>query len=75
MLALVPLQNGDSVIRGVAERLYGKYVHEADQLNRQFDRETNHGINKEVEAIWEEKISRELLTFGNSSKAAHAGNR
>lgn len=74
MLALAPLQHGDSVDNRMAFTLYQNYVDKADMRNAQFDQQTNHSLNVEAEKIWENRISRELLIFGNFSKTAHVRN-
>lgn len=75
MLALVPLQRGDSLNASMAETLYEHYVDEASRLNNRFDQETNHSLNPEAEKAWENRISLKLRTFEIAPKTPHGRNR
>lgn len=59
--ALSPLQDGDVSAKREADRLYNRYCDERDAVNAQFDAETNHSLNKEVEMRWERRVSAELF--------------
>lgn len=60
---LEPFQNGDPAVGKQVENIYDRYVDEKILLNRRFDQETNHGLNKEIESLWELKISEQLKTI------------
>lgn len=40
--------------------IYQFYQHEVDRLNEAFDKETDHGLNKETEEKWEKSIALQL---------------
>lgn len=75
ILALAPLQGGDSTDKSTAFTVYEHYFAASESRNDQFDRETNHCLNAEAEKIWEDRISLEMRIFGNSLKTAHGRNR
>lgn len=68
MLALAPLQRGDSVDKRMAITLYDAYVSAADKRNALFDQQTNHSLDITEEMVWEQRISFEMRIFGNFSK-------
>lgn len=43
--------------------IYQFYQHEVDRLNEAFDKETNHGLNKEAEKEWEKRIEARLKSL------------
>ncbi len=75
MKAFAPLQIGDSLDKGMAETLYNHFVEESARRNEQFDKETNHCLNKGAEKVWEDRISSEWRIFGIPSKTEHGRNR
>jgi Bacterial protein of unknown function (DUF922) len=49
------------------KNLYMKLTTEKDAFQNEYDRETNHSINKEKQAEWIKKIEEELKTLRNFS--------
>lgn len=75
MVALEPLQKGDSGDKDKAFTLYNASVAESARRNVQFDAETRHGLDVAAEKVWEDRISCEMRTFGNVSKSAYGRSR
>lgn len=75
MLALQPLQGGDSVSEKAAGILYDHFFDVTVDLEDQFDRETNHSLDELAEKSWEDRISRELHNFETPASKKHGGNR
>ena len=53
--------NFTSNSKAEVKALYERIENERREMQRQFDEETNHSINKEAEKKWEAKIAKLLL--------------
>lgn len=62
------------VTKKKANAIYNRHVDIADEINNQFDAETNHGLNLEAEKQWEDRISLKLHTL-ESSMPGHGRNQ
>ena len=43
---------------------YLETLREATRLQKQYDAETQHGVDQQAQALWNEKIDKELETYG-----------
>lgn len=68
MRELKPLQGGNEGAKKKADDIYDRFVVSYNALNEQFDRETNHSVNVEVEKVWETNIAQKLnaITHGRN---------
>ncbi len=70
MHALEPFQGGNATKRVMAVKIYHEFYRRDDKLNDQFDLETDHALNEEIEEDWERRMTDllNLLAYGRSSK-------
>lgn len=57
---MLDYQFNKNTFREVLGNMYNTIQAEKDQLQNQYDRETNHSINEELQKAWEEKIKLQL---------------
>jgi Bacterial protein of unknown function (DUF922) len=73
--ALAPLEGGDSTTMERADEIFRRYSEERDRLNKQFDQETNHGLNSKEEGDWEFHINQNLNKLKKALTPTNGRNR
>lgn len=59
-----------SEINAQSKKIVGIYSKESDQMQKDYDKETNHSINKTAQSNWEKRVEEELKDL-DSYKSPH----
>jgi predicted secreted Zn-dependent protease len=51
----------------VLNTMFNKVIQNVQNLQRKYDEETSHGLNKKLQALWEKRIMKEINDLEASS--------